>query len=106
MRWLSLCLALCCCAHADPGQVAAAVSAIAVAGTASAVSVANGGCAATCVYGTFCNEKGMCEALPCHASCNYNEVCERDPVEHCVPIRAAQMQPLQLNELPPPPPGQ
>ncbi len=93
------------CAHGGAGadQAVAALSAIAVASTASAVSVANGGCAAVCAYGTFCNEHGLCEPLPCHAACNYNEVCELKPVEHCVPMHSQV--PLQISDLPPPPPA-
>jgi hypothetical protein len=106
MRWLCLAvsLSLSGCAHggAGTGQAVAALSAVAVASAASAISVANGGCAAVCAYGTFCNEHGLCEALPCHASCNYNEACEPKPFEHCVPIRQV---PLQLSDLPPPPPA-
>lgn len=63
-----------------PGQldpVGAAISATAVALTASAVSRANGGCFSQCPNGTVCNEQtGLCEALPCKGLCGEGQACD------------------------------
>jgi hypothetical protein len=53
---------------------------------ASAFSRSQGGCYASCAYGTTCNrDTGMCEAPPCGGTCRADEVCDVGPGwEKCV----------------------
>jgi hypothetical protein len=71
-------------------QGAAVASAVILAGTASAVSRATGGCYADCVHGTACNEAtGLCEVLPCRGLCDETQECdETGAVPKCVKKKA------------------
>jgi hypothetical protein len=83
-------LALLLIAGCGGSQGLAVASALVVAGTASAVSRATGGCYATCQSGTICNaETGFCDVLPCRGLCAEDEDCdESGPVPKCVDKKA------------------
>jgi len=105
------------CAHssnADYGKAAEAIIALATAASVATLNVASGACVTACGYGTYCDEHGMCKAFPCHDSCNANEECVLQPVEHCVQRAAVREQRVEVQMVsdgahlytpaPPPPP--
>jgi hypothetical protein len=79
-----------------PGQsvVPEMIGSSILAGTASGMSRANGGCWAACPTGTTCNpHSGLCEELPCRGLCSSNEHCEITPASsHCMPGTAAPIE--------------
>ncbi|MBS2027314.1 MAG: hypothetical protein JST54_05355 [Deltaproteobacteria bacterium] len=81
-----------CASYNGPGMAVDAAINTAAAATASGAQRAQGLCYADCVYGTYCEPRtGTCEALPCHAACGEDEVCdERDGVGRCIPAAEAK----------------
>jgi hypothetical protein len=84
------------CKHASPpgaiDTVAAAIAGTVLAGTASAISRASGGCYSACPWGTACNEAtGLCEHLPCFGSCPPDTLCDKDS-DRCVSTLTPDLQ--------------
>lgn len=96
---LALLICLSCAANRSgyvPGQsvVPEAIGSSILAGTASGISRASGGCWAACPTGTICNRNnGLCEELPCRGLCSSDEHCEVTPTSsRCMPGRAGPIE--------------
>jgi hypothetical protein len=78
---------------AAPGAIVNAAVNTAIAGTASGISRASGGCYAACPVGTRCDTTtGFCESIPCRDLCSTDEMCEGNAIsERCVPKANAQL---------------
>jgi hypothetical protein len=92
-------LAAVACKSSAPYTIPAAAVNGAIAVGAAANQRAAGGCYATCVNGTICNEHtGYCEPPPCVGNCG-NEICETTPSGT---VRCAPATPVLTSK---PPPG-
>jgi hypothetical protein len=79
------------CGHAVSTPVGVGVATAVAAGT-SAYSRSQGGCYAICQQGETCNgNTGLCEPLPCHASCSSDERCDQSGAfgDRCIKIDTA-----------------
>lgn len=104
MRRLCILLGLQLGCAAAPGAIVNAAVNTAIAGTASGISRASGGCYAACPVGTRCNTStGYCDSIPCRDLCSTDEVCEVNAIsEQCVPKANAQLNRSPLGEKPAP----